>query len=83
MQMYREASRIIARDAPWAFVLTNVQMEMWQPYVRNYRPHPVWSNFYRDVWLDLPRERWAFGPRLPGLAGKLAAFAPMAGAKRW
>ena len=32
-------------------------LEAWQPYVKNYRPHPIWSQDYRDVWLDLPRRR--------------------------
>ena len=77
--MYQHAQEILVEDAPWAFVFSNLMMEMWQPYVRNYRPHPVWSNFYRDVWLDLPRQRWAWGPRGPGPAGRLAAFAPLAG----
>ena len=33
--------------------------ELWQPYVMNYHPHPVWTQNYRDVWLDLPRRRVA------------------------
>lgn len=65
LELYRRASRIIVDDAPWAFTSSDISMEMWQPYVRNYRPHPVWSNFYRDVWLDLPRERWAAGSSAP------------------
>ncbi len=36
-----------------------MSMERWQPYVRGYRPHPVWSEDYRNVWLDLPRRRFA------------------------
>lgn len=58
--LYREASRLIVDDAPWGFVFSNLVMEAWQPYVRNYRPHSVWNNFYRDVWLDLPRRRVAW-----------------------
>ncbi len=77
-ELYLQASRILVDDAPWAFVNSNLIMEMWQPYVRSYRPHAVWSNFYRDVWLDLPRERWAWGPRPSGPGGRLAAFAPLA-----
>ncbi len=79
LAMYRQASRMIVDDAPWAFVFANLKMEMWQPYVRNYRPHPVWSNFYRDVWLDLPRERFAWGPALRGPAGGITAMAPFGG----
>lgn len=77
LEMYREASRIIVDDAPWAFVNSNLQMEMWQPYVRNYRPHPVWSNFYRDIWLDLPRERWDEPSGRP--ARSVPALAPFFG----
>jgi ABC-type transport system substrate-binding protein len=72
--MYRDASRIVVEDAPWAFVWSDLAMEMWQPYVRNYEPHPVWSNFFREIWLDLPRERvaaWGEGPR-----GRVPALAP-------
>lgn len=54
--LYREANGIIAHDAPWAFIFSNLKVEAWQPYVRNYRPHPVWDEMYRDVWLDLPRQ---------------------------
>ncbi|MBX3275939.1 MAG: ABC transporter substrate-binding protein [Sandaracinaceae bacterium] len=57
LSLYREASRIIVDDAPWGFAFSDKAMEMWQPYVRNFRPHPVWSSFFRDVWLDLPRRR--------------------------
>lgn len=73
--MHREASRIIVDDAPWAFVNSDLMLEMWQPYVRGYRPHPVWSNLYRDVWLDLPRERWA--SRGGAIARLAAALLPL------
>ncbi|MEM7447807.1 MAG: ABC transporter substrate-binding protein [Myxococcota bacterium] len=53
-KLYRKASNILAREAPWAFTFVDRSLEAWQPYVRNYRPHPVWSANYRDVWLDLP-----------------------------
>lgn len=55
--IYREASRIIVDDAPWAFIMSQSTFEAWQPYVRGYRPNPVWSQLYRDIWLDLPRRR--------------------------
>lgn len=57
LQMYREAATILNDDAPWAFVFNPMLMEVWQPYVKGYRPHPVWSEDYRQVWLDLPRQR--------------------------
>jgi ABC-type transport system substrate-binding protein len=52
--LYREANALVARDAPWAFLYYPVDFEAWQPYVKGYRPHAVWSD-YRSVWLDLPR----------------------------
>jgi len=55
--MYAEAARILVDDAPWAFVYSPMLLEVWQPYVRGYEPHPVWSQDYRSIWLDLPRSR--------------------------
>lgn len=55
--MYREAAKIVVEDAPWAFVYSPMLLEVWQPYVRGYVPHPVWSQDYRSIWLDLPRSR--------------------------
>jgi ABC-type transport system substrate-binding protein len=80
-QMYAEAARIVAEDAPWAFVFVPIQLELWQPYVKGYRPHPVWSQDYRQVWLDLPRERIARGLGRP--RSTFASFLlPLAGAER-
>ena len=62
--LYRQANDIVSQDAPWAFAYYPMSFEAWQPYVKNYRPHPIWSEDYRDVWLDLPRrhaERSLFG----------------------
>ncbi|MFW6067112.1 MAG: ABC transporter substrate-binding protein [Myxococcota bacterium] len=55
-QLYEEANDIVARDAPWAFLYYPLGFEAWQPYVKGYRPNPVWSHNYRGVWLDLPRK---------------------------
>ena len=55
--LYRQAADTLNRDAPWAFVFNPTVLEVWQPYVRGYRPHPVWSEDYRQVWLDLPKQR--------------------------
>lgn len=53
--LYARANEIVARDAPWAFLYNSVDFVVVQPYVKNYRHHPVWANEYRGVWLDLPR----------------------------
>jgi len=57
LALYAEANAILADDAPWAFLSYAVDMFAWQPYVKGFRPHPVWLNEYRNVWLDLPRRR--------------------------
>jgi len=57
LALYAKANAILARDAPWAFLYYPVDMFAWQPYVKGFRPHPVWLNEYRNVWLDLPRKR--------------------------
>jgi peptide/nickel transport system substrate-binding protein len=57
LALYAEANAILAGDAPWAFLYYPVDMFVWQPYVKGFRPHPVWLNEYRNVWLDLPRRR--------------------------
>ncbi len=83
LALYHQASEQIVADAPWAFIFSDVAYELWQPYVRNYRPHPVWSNFYRDVWLDLPRERVARGPfAIDALPAFARPFAPRLGRGR-
>jgi peptide/nickel transport system substrate-binding protein len=57
LALYAEANAILADDAPWAFLYYPVDMFAWQPYVKGFRPHPVWLNEYRNIWLDLPRRR--------------------------
>ena len=57
LALYAEANAILAEDAPWAFLFYPVDMFAWQPYVKGFRPHPVWLNEYRHVWLDLPKRR--------------------------
>ena len=47
LDLYREANEIVAGDAPWAFLSTPVNVEVWQPYVKGYAPHPIWSQDYR------------------------------------
>jgi ABC-type transport system substrate-binding protein len=67
MSLYHQANDIVARDAPWAFLHHPESMEIWQPYVVGYRPHPVWSNNYRDLWLDLPRRALGADTRIPAM----------------
>ncbi len=57
LALYARANAILAADAPWVFLYYPVDMFVWQPYVKGFRPHPVWLNEYRNIWLDLPRQR--------------------------
>ena len=57
LQAYRQANDILAHDAPWVFLFYPMESFVWQPYVKNFKPHPVWLQEYRNIWLDLPRKR--------------------------
>ena len=72
LSMYRQANALIAREAPWAFSYYPLSMEIWQPYVKGYHPHPVWTEDYRGVWLDLPRRR--IGRELNGMHSSFPAI---------
>jgi len=55
LDMYRRAEGLIFDDGPWIWHYHAMKVEVRQPYVRNYAPHPIWVRDFRDVWLDLPR----------------------------
>jgi oligopeptide transport system substrate-binding protein len=50
--MYRRAERILYDDAPWVWNYHRAMLEVTQPYVRGYEPHPVWGRDYTSAWLD-------------------------------
>jgi ABC-type transport system substrate-binding protein len=52
MRLYREAETIVCDEAPWAFTHYYRFYVQWQPYVRDYRPHPMWTTDPTSVWLD-------------------------------
>ncbi|MGF1466143.1 MAG: ABC transporter substrate-binding protein [Sandaracinaceae bacterium] len=82
LALYRRASTLIAEDAPWAFAFSNTSLEVVQPYVKGYRPHPAWQYFFRDIWLDLPRRRVA--ERVPfGRPAPRHPFASALGGPPW
>jgi ABC-type transport system substrate-binding protein len=58
-RIFRRINSILTGDAVWAFAYSSLRLEAWQPYVHGYRIHIVWTECYRDVWLDLPRQRVA------------------------
>jgi ABC-type transport system substrate-binding protein len=55
--LYWQANDLVAHDAPWAFFGNNLVPQAWQPYVKNYRPHPLYWLPIKEVWLDLPKRR--------------------------
>ncbi len=51
--LYRRAERILYDDAPWIWSYHQVMTEVSQPYVRGYKPHPIWLRDFTTAWLDL------------------------------
>ncbi len=72
--LYREANDRVAELAPWAFFCNTAAPQAWQPYVRNYSPHPIHWIYVAETWLDLPRKRIAALLREP--AQQLARMFP-------
>jgi ABC-type transport system substrate-binding protein len=50
--LYHEIQKTICNDAPWAFTHYYRFYDVHQPYVRNYRVHPVWSHNVRFSYID-------------------------------
>jgi oligopeptide transport system substrate-binding protein len=53
--LYEHAEEILYEEAPWVWHYHPMTVEVVHPYVKGYKPHPVWLRSYRDAWLDLPR----------------------------
>lgn len=51
--LYREAERILYDDAPWIWDYHQQMVEVTQPYVAGYAPHPIWLRDYTSAWLDV------------------------------
>jgi ABC-type transport system substrate-binding protein len=51
--MYRELEALLYEEAPWIWSYHRNVVELRQPYVMDYHPHPVWNRDYRTTWLDL------------------------------
>lgn len=49
---YREAQEIVCDEAPWAFTHYYRFYTHWQPYVQDFRPHPMWSYDHKRTWVD-------------------------------
>lgn len=51
-KLYSEAQTILCDDAPWAFTYYYRSYTQRQPYVRDFRSHPMWGQDLKGVWLD-------------------------------
>ncbi len=51
--LYREAERLLYADAPWIWDYHQQMVEVIQPYVAGYAPHPIWLRDYTSAWLDV------------------------------
>ncbi len=80
VQMYREANAFVAREAPWAFFANSAATQAWQPYVKNYRLHPMYWIPVNKVWLDLPRKSIAALRNRSDVALRHASLLPWEGA---
>jgi oligopeptide transport system substrate-binding protein len=52
-QLYHRIERILYDDAPWVWNYHRLFIEITQPYVKNYAPHPVWGRVFDHAWLDV------------------------------
>lgn len=50
---YTKAEHILYDDAPWIWNYHRENVEVTQPYVQGYAPHPVWGREYSAAWLDV------------------------------
>jgi ABC-type transport system substrate-binding protein len=50
--MYRRVERLLYDDAPWIFDYHRMTVEVTQPYLRGYRPHPIWLRDFTSAWID-------------------------------
>lgn len=51
-RLYRDASEIICDEAPWAFAYNYRWYVVHQPYVREWKMHPLYSFDLRRTWID-------------------------------
>ncbi len=50
--LYDQANRLVCDEAPWAFTSSVRRYDAWQPYVKGFQLHPVWTLYAKGVWLD-------------------------------
>jgi ABC-type transport system substrate-binding protein len=51
--LYHRIERILYDEAPWVWNYHRLFIEVTQPYVKGYAPHPVWGRVFDNAWLDV------------------------------
>lgn len=77
--MYRDADAMVCADAPWVPVFTYRGFVVHQPYARGYRPHPIWVEDAREMWID--RAAREIGRRAGVLGGGSGALGSLFGGR--
>ncbi len=57
--LYRRAEEIVRDQAPWAIAYGYRRYDVWQGYVRGYRPNPVAFQDVAFVWMDRDQRKHA------------------------
>jgi oligopeptide transport system substrate-binding protein len=52
-ELYHRIERVLYDDAPWIWNYHRLFIEVSQPYVKGYTPHPVWGRVFEHAWLDV------------------------------
>lgn len=73
VHLYEQAEDILLRDAPWAFMYNPMDIYVTQPWVRGWHPHPVWTDYLGEAWMDLPLRQWRARDR-----ARRASYGPFA-----
>lgn len=63
LKLYQEIEQIVVDDAPWIFLYHPTTWRLVQPWVHNFRIHPVWSSTEDRVWLAPTDNRTETTPR--------------------
>jgi ABC-type transport system substrate-binding protein len=54
LQLYQQIEQMVVDDAPWIFLYYPTAYRLVQPWVHNYKLHPVWLTTEANVWLGPP-----------------------------
>lgn len=63
--LYAKVEAIVRDEAPWIPTYSTRALELWQPYVRGYTPHPLLPQRFTGVWINssIRGPRASFGAR--------------------